>query len=141
MFILHILRLIRVLPSHPRFTLISAFYPFIRVLPSYPCFTLLSVRPSVRVLHFHPYPRFTLTLLYPPIKWFVSFVSNDSVVFHETIVLYPPIVWFMSSVSNDSAVCHETIIHTYKLYLKHGRNHQYKNINYLQKKKKVKIIR
>ena len=49
---------IRVLPSHPRFTLIfaftlsSAFYPLIRVLLSYPCFTLSSVR---------PYPRFTLT--------------------------------------------------------------------------------
>ena len=46
--------LIRVLPSHPRFTLPSAFYPhiayfsLIRVLPSYPCFTLSSVRSFVR---------------------------------------------------------------------------------------------
>ena len=57
-FILHISRLIRVLPFHPRFTLISAFYPLIHALPSYPCFTL-SVRPSVRpsVSAFYPYPQ------------------------------------------------------------------------------------
>ena len=43
-------------------------------------------------------------VLYPPIVWFMSFVSNDCAVCHETIVLYPPIVWSMSFVSNDSAV-------------------------------------
>ena len=65
--------LVRVLSSYPRFTLSSAFYPPICVLPSYPCFTLISVfhpsrpyvhpsvHPSVRILHFHPYPRFILT--------------------------------------------------------------------------------
>ena len=35
---------IRILPSYPHFTLISAFYPHIRTLPSYP-----SVRPSIRI--------------------------------------------------------------------------------------------
>ena len=54
--------LISVLPSYPRFTLSSVFYPHIRVLPSRP-FVRSFVRPSVSVLHFHPYPRFTLTLI------------------------------------------------------------------------------
>ena len=40
----------------------------------------------------------------------MSFVSNDSAVFHETIGLYPPMVQLMSFVSHDSAVCHETIM-------------------------------
>ena len=55
---------IHILPLYPDpcFTLISAFYPLIRVLPSSPCFTLSFVRPSVHVLHFHPYPRFTPTI-------------------------------------------------------------------------------
>ena len=48
-FILHISRLIRVLPSRPRFTLISVFYPLAR--PSVrPRFTLSSVSA------FYPYP-------------------------------------------------------------------------------------
>ena len=64
-FILHISRLIRVLPSHPRFTLISVFYPHIRVLPSRPS-VRLSVRPFIRpsvhssVSAFYPYPLVTL---------------------------------------------------------------------------------
>ena len=60
--------LIRVLPSHPCFTLSSVFYPLIRVLPSHPCFTLSSVfYPFIRVLPFHPC--FTLlSVFYPLIR-------------------------------------------------------------------------
>ena len=80
-----ITNIIRVLPSYPRFTLISAFYPHICVLPSYSRFTLIfAFYPHIRVLlshprfaisstfyshirvlpsrpSVHPYPRFTLT--------------------------------------------------------------------------------
>ena len=60
--------LIRVLPSHPCFTLSSVFYPLIRVLPSHPCFTLSSVfYPFIRFLPFHPC--FTLlSVFYPLIR-------------------------------------------------------------------------
>jgi hypothetical protein len=51
--------LFRVLPSFPRFTLFSAFYPLFRVLPSFPRFTLFSAfYPLFRVLP--SFPRFTL---------------------------------------------------------------------------------
>jgi hypothetical protein len=54
--------LFRVLPSFPRLTLFSAFYPLFRVLPSFPRFTLFSVSafpvPPVRSV---PFPRFTPT--------------------------------------------------------------------------------
>ena len=67
----HSLRLvnnIRILPSYPHFTLISAFYPHIRILPSYPHFTIISafyhhicillsypsVRPSASAFYPHP---------------------------------------------------------------------------------------
>ena len=68
-----ITNVIRVLPSYPRFTPSSAFYPHIRVLLSQPRFTLSSAFYShIRVLPPHPsirpsispsvrpYPRFTL---------------------------------------------------------------------------------
>ena len=58
--------LIHILPSHPRFTLLSAFYPLMRVLLSY--IRVLLSRPSVRLSAFYTfirvllsYPRFTLS--------------------------------------------------------------------------------
>jgi hypothetical protein len=56
----------RVLPSFPRFTLFSAFYPLFRVLPSFPRFTLFSrFYPLFRVLP--SFPRFTLYSAFYPL--------------------------------------------------------------------------
>ena len=54
------------LPSFPRFTLFSAFYPLFRVLPSFPRFTLFSAfYPLFRVLP--SIPRFTLYSAFYPL--------------------------------------------------------------------------
>ena len=59
------------LPSHPRFSLISVFYPFVR-RPRHPSEHPPDIRPDIR-----PYPRFTLTLTRPPFANLLYVNSGD----------------------------------------------------------------